>query len=136
MESEVLMTMVPTILIMASGYFFGGALGDYFFKKTPKGRVLVAMVGVITGAILLYLTLNVPYANKILFGILLAVTALFIPIASPNVTSTVNDITIPEIRSTAISIQYFIESSGATLAPFLIGMISDYLRSANNSSPR
>ena len=135
-ESEVLMTMAPAILIMASGYFFGGALGDHFFNKTPKGRVLVAMVGVITGAILLYITLNVPYANKLLFGILLAVTALFIPIASPNVTSTVNDVTVPEIRSTAIAIQYFIESSGAALAPFLTGMISDYLRSVNNSSPR
>lgn len=136
LESEALMTIAPAILVLASGYFFGGALGDFFFKKTPKGRVLVSMVGVLTGAVLLYLTINVSFANKLLFGILLAVTALFIPIASPNVTSTVNDVTVPEVRSTAIAIQYFIESSGAALAPFLTGMISDYLRSVNNPSPR
>jgi MFS transporter, Spinster family, sphingosine-1-phosphate transporter len=136
MESEVLMTMAPAILVLASGYFFGGALGDFFFKKTPKGRVLVSMVGVLIGAVLLYLTLNVELANKLLFGVLLAITALFIPIASPNVTSTVNDVTVPEIRSTAIAIQYFIESSGAALAPLLTGVISDYLRANNNPSPR
>lgn len=135
-ETEVLMTMAPAILVLASGYFVGGSLGDHFFKKTPKGRVLVSMVGVLTGAVLLYFTINIPIENKLLFGISLAVTALFMPIASPNVTSTVNDITLPEIRSTAISIQYFIESSGAALAPLLAGLISDYLRSTNDPSPR
>ena len=135
-ETEVLLTMAPAILVLASGYFFGGALGDHFFKKTPKGRVLVAMVGVILGALLLFITLNIPVAEKLLFGILLAVTALFMPIASPNVTSTVNDVTVPEIRSTAIAIQYFIESSGAALAPLITGFMADYLRSVNNGSPR
>jgi len=135
-ETEVLMTMAPAILVLASGYFVGGSLGDHFFKKTPKGRVLVSMVGVLTGAVLLYFTINIPVENKLLFGISLAITALFMPIASPNVTSTVNDITLPEIRSTAISIQYFIESSGAALAPLLAGLISDYLRSTNDPSPR
>jgi hypothetical protein len=50
---------------------------------------------------------------------MLAFTAMFIPFASPNVTSIVNDITLPEMRSTALAIQYFIESSGAALAPLL-----------------
>ena len=135
-ETEVLLTMAPAILVLASGYFFGGALGDHFFKKTPKGRVLVAMVGVLLGAVLLYVTLNIPLAEKLLFGILLAITALFMPIASPNVTSTVNDVTVPEIRSTAIAIQYFIESSGAALAPLITGFMADYLRLVGNPSPR
>jgi MFS family permease len=135
-ETEVLMTMAPAILVLASGYFVGGSLGDFFFKKSPKGRVLVSMVGVIIGAILLFITINIPVEEKLLFGISLAVTALFMPIASPNVTSTVNDVTLPEIRSTAIAIQYFIESSGAALAPLMAGLISDYLRSANDPSPR
>ena len=135
-ETEVLITMAPAILVLASGYFVGGSLGDYFFTKSPKGRVLVSMVGVITGAILLFITINIPVEEKLLFGISLAVTALFMPIASPNVTSTVNDVTLPEIRSTAIAIQYFIESSGAALAPLMAGLISDYLRSSNDPSPR
>ena len=135
-ETEVLMTMAPAILVLASGYFVGGSIGDYFFKRSPKGRVLVSMVGVITGAVLLFITFNIPVGENLLFGILLAVTALFMPIASPNVTSTVNDITLPEVRSTAIAIQYFIESSGAALAPLIAGLISDFLRSNNDPSPR
>jgi len=136
LESEVLLTMAPAILILAMGYPFGGALGDHFFKKSQRGRVLVAMVGVLMGALLLFITLNVPVENRALFGIMLGLTALFIPIASPNVTSTVNDIALPEIRSTAMAIQYFIESSGAALAPLITGVIADSLRKANNPSPR
>ncbi|MBM3136994.1 MAG: MFS transporter [Chloroflexi bacterium] len=135
-EGEILLTMAPAILVLASGYFIGGALGDFFFKRSPKGRVYIALFGVLVGALLLFLTLNVPIDNKALFGIMLGVTALFIPISSPNVTSTVNDVALPEIRSTAMSIQYFIESSGAALSPLLTGMIADALRRANNPFPR
>lgn len=47
------------------------------------------------------------------------------PFASPNVISTVYDITLPEVRSTAVSIQYFIESLGAATAPAIVGFIAD-----------
>lgn len=56
---------------------------------------------------------------------LLAITAIFIPFAAPNVVSTVHDVTLPEVRSTALSIQYLIESSGAALAPGIAGLIAD-----------
>ena len=135
-ESEILQTMAPAILVLASGYFIGGAIGDFFFKKSTKGRVVVSLVGVLTGALLLFITLNIPIENKALFGIMLGLTALFIPISSPNVTSTVNDVALPEIRSTAMAIQYFIESSGAALSPLLTGIIADSLRRANNPYPR
>ncbi|MCP4164610.1 MAG: MFS transporter [Chloroflexi bacterium] len=121
---QVLVTMAPAVLILASGYFVGGALGDMAFKRTPRGRVLVALAAVLLGAILLFLTLTVPVENQGLFMALLMITALFIPFASPNVISTVYDITLPEVRSTALSIQYFIESIGAATAPALAGLIA------------
>lgn len=124
-EESILFTMAPAILILAVGYFIGGALGDALFKRTPRGRLIVAMVGVITGAILLYFTMNVPVENQTLFLILLSATALFIPLSSPNVISTVYDVTLPEVRSTALAVQYFIENSGAALAPLLAGIIAD-----------
>jgi MFS family permease len=80
---------------------------------------------VLLGAILLTLTLNIPNENQGLFMVMLAVTALFIPFAAPNVISTVYDITLPEVRSTAVSVQYLIESSGAALAPAVAGLIAD-----------
>ena len=125
---EVFVTMAPAVLVLASGYFIGGALGDLAFKRSPRGRVLVALAGVILGAFSLLITMNIPIENQIFFLIMLMVTALFIPFASPNVISTVYDITLPEVRSTALAIQYFIENAGAALAPLLAGII------ASNSS--
>lgn len=124
-SDAVLTTMAPAILVLASGYFVGGAIGDYFFKRTPRGRVLVAMFGVLTGAVLLYFTMNIPIENTSLFAIMLIVMSLFIPFASANVISTVYDITLPEVRSTALAVQYFIENIGAALAPLLAGIIAE-----------
>ncbi|MBN2500787.1 MAG: MFS transporter [Anaerolineales bacterium] len=122
-EEQILATMAPAILVLASGYFVGGWLGDMLFKRTNRGRVYVAMIGVITGAVLLYFTVMVPLESQGLFTVMLMATCLFIPLASPNVISTVYDITVPEVRSTALSIQYFIENAGAALAPWLAGLI-------------
>jgi MFS family permease len=123
-QTSVLTTMAPSILVLAAGYFVGGALGDLLFKRNPRGRILVALVGVICGAIFLTLTLNVPLENQLLFTGLLLLTALFMPFASPNVISTVYDITLPEVRSTSLAIQYFIENLGAAMAPLLAGFIA------------
>ena len=81
-------------------------------------------MAVLLGAILLTITLNIPLQNQTLFLVMLALTALFVPFASPNVVSTVYDITLPEVRSTALAVQYFIENAGAALAPWLAGLIA------------
>ncbi len=124
-ENQILITMVVAVLVLAVGYPLGGALGDRFFQKDPRGRVNVATIGVLAGAVLLTLTMFVPIGSPVLFGIMLMFTALFIPFASPNVISTVYDITPPEVRSTALAVQYFIESAGAALAPLMAGFIAD-----------
>ncbi len=120
----VFMTMAPAILVLASGHLIGGTLGDFAFQRTPRGRVIVAMIGVLTGAIMLALTMSVPIEDQSLFFVMLLLTAVFIPFAASNVIATVYDITLPEIRSTALAVQYFIEGSGAALAPLLAGLIA------------
>jgi MFS family permease len=121
-ENERLMTMAPAILILAGGYFLGGVLGDAMFKRTPRGRVFICLIGVLSGAAFLWLTMSVPTANKLLFFVLLCLTALVVPFSSPNVVSTVYDVTLPEVRSTALAIQYFIENAGAAAAPWIAGI--------------
>lgn len=123
-SGAILLTMAPAILVLASGYFIGGLLGDTLFKRMVRGRVLVALGGVLTGAILLNLTMRVPIEAQGLFMGMLLLTALVIPFAAPNVISTVYDITLPEVRSTALAVQYFIESAGAASAPLLAGFIA------------
>jgi MFS transporter, Spinster family, sphingosine-1-phosphate transporter len=124
-SDTMLFTMAPAVLVLAAGYPLGGFLGDWLFKRTKRGRLIVSAIGVILGAIALYITMNVPIDQPTLFGAMLMVTALFIPFASPNVLSTIYDITLPEVRSTANALESFIESAGAASAPLIAGLIAD-----------
>ncbi len=123
-NNSVLLTMAPVILILASGYFVGGYLGDALFKRTNKGRILVSSAGVILGALFIFLAIRTPAADRTTFFIWMSLTAIFMPLSSPNVTATVYDITVPEVRSTAQAVEYFVENIGAVAAPFLAGVFS------------
>lgn len=130
-NNAVLFVMGPVILILALGYFVGGYLGDLLFKFTRKGRIIVSSSGVILGAIFLLLALLTPVEDRTTFFIFMALTALFMPFSSPNVLSTIFDITAPEVRSTAQSVEYFVENSGAALAPILAGIVADATTTQN-----
>ncbi len=123
--NSILLTMAPVILILASGYFIGGALGDFAFKRTKKGRILVSSAGVALGAIFISLALNTPIEARTQFFIFMCLTAVFMPLSSANVIATVYDVTVPEVRSTAQAVEYFIENGGAAFAPILTGLIAD-----------
>jgi MFS transporter, Spinster family, sphingosine-1-phosphate transporter len=123
--NQIFVTMALAVIIMAIGYPLGGALGDYFFKRNPRGRIWVSTIGVFVGAALFFITLNIPIRQETLFLVLLCLTSIFVPFASSNVVSTIYDVTVPEIRSTANAVESFIESIGAALAPLMVGMISD-----------
>lgn len=123
--NSILFTMAPVILILASGYFIGGALGDAAFKRTNKGRIIVSSIGVLLGAIFMYFALNTPTEARNQFFVLMCLTAVFMPLSSANVIATVYDVTVPEVRSTAQAVEYFIENAGAAFAPILTGVIAD-----------
>jgi len=112
-------------VILAGGYFLGGALGDALFRRTLNGRVLVSTAGVLLGAVFLWLAIRTPVEDRTQFFILMCLTAVFMPMSSPNVLSTIYDVTLPEVRSTTMSLEYFVENSGAALAPLLAGILAD-----------
>jgi MFS family permease len=115
--------MIPAVLFVGAGYFAGGLLGDAIYSKNSRGRLYVSIAGVVIGAIFLTITLNIPIEKVEIFRILLVITSFFIPLASPNIASTVFDVVLPEIRSTATSIQYFLGNLGSAFAPLLAGAI-------------
>ncbi len=120
-----LFIMAPAVLMMAVGYPLGGILGDKLFKRTHRGRLIVSASGILLGMIFLYATMNVPVGQIFLFAALLLITALFMPFSSPNIISTIYDVTLPEVRSTANAVQNFIESIGSAAAPLIAGIIAD-----------
>jgi MFS family permease len=122
-SGEIIGTMAPVILILAAGYFVGGYLGDLLFKRTKKGRILISSAGVLLGAIFIYLAMTTPLDRPNQFFIFMCLTAIFMPLSSANVVATVYDVTVPEVRSTAQAIEYFIENSGAVAAPALTGAL-------------
>lgn len=117
--------MIPAVLMIGLGYFLGGFLGDLAYQRTPQGRLYVALFGVLMGAFLLTATLNTPLEKIGLFRCLLSATCLFIPLASPNIATAVYDVVLPEVRSTATSIQYFLGNIGSAFAPLLAGIIAE-----------
>jgi len=122
-RNAIIGTMAPVILILAAGYFIGGLIGDLLFKRTKKGRILISSAGVILGAIFIYLAMTTPLDRPNQFFIFMCLTAIFMPLSSANVVATVYDVTVPEVRSTAQAIEYFVENSGAVAAPALTGAI-------------
>ena len=124
-NNSVLTTMAPVILILSAGYFIGGWLGDTLFKRTNRGRILVSSIGVIMGAFFLYFAMTTPVESRTQFFVFMCLTALFMPLSSPNVIATVYDVTVPEVRSTAQAVEYFVENTGAALAPALTGILAE-----------
>lgn len=122
-NEAIISTMAPVILILAAGYFIGGFIGDLLFKRTKKGRILISSAGVLLGAIFIYLAMTTPLDRPNQFFIFMCLTAIFMPLSSANVIATVYDVTVPEVRSTAQAIEYFVENSGAVAAPALTGAI-------------
>jgi len=123
-SNSILFTMAPVILILASGYFVGGAVGDWLFKRTRKGRIIVSVTGVVMGTIFMWLALNTPVAERNTFFIYMCITAIFIPLSAVNVLSTIYDITLPEVRSSAQAVESFVENIGAAVAPAIAGYVA------------
>ena len=130
-NNSILLTMAPVILILASGYFIGGTLGDALFKRTNKGRIIVSSIGVLLGALFLYLAMTTPVGNRTQFFIFMCLTAVFMPLSSPNVIATVYDVTVPEVRSTGQSLEYLVENMGAAFAPLLTGLLASQIGLSN-----
>jgi len=124
-DSTTLLIMAPAILLMAAGYPTGGWLGDKLFKRTKRGRLIVSAIGALGSLIGLWLFMHTANSQMLLFGVLLGITAFVMPFASPNIVSTMYDVTLPEVRSSANAIESFLESFGAASAPLIAGAIAD-----------
>lgn len=122
---QVLGIMGSVVILLSLGYTLGGYLGDRWFRQRVQGRVLAAILGIFLGMVFLGTALRLPVTQSTPFVILVLLSALFMPFAAPNVLATIYDVTVPEVRSTAQAVEYFIENIGAATAPALAGWLAD-----------
>ncbi len=120
------LAMVLWLIAMTFGNVTGGAFGDYFFRKTPRGRVLLSAVIVYLSALFIFLAFTRPFDDIVGFMILGAITAFIMPQAGPNVIATTQDITEPEARSTALAILGVFENFGSAFSPLMVGYERTY----------
>jgi MFS family permease len=111
-------------LVVAGGTFVAGALGDWAFRRNPRGRLLVAVGGMALLTLFFTTALRITPANFGLFFALQTIGAFFWSFEWPNAVSTVQDIIEPEIRSTAHGVIGVAETLGSALAPLATGLIA------------
>jgi len=123
-DAVVLATMLVAGPFLALGCFVGGASGDFFFKRTLRGKLPVSMMSVLLGAVLLVTTMSFPLDRQALFSVLFGTTAMFISSAAPDVVVTLHDVTLSEVRSTPLATQFLVEAAEAALDPWVAGAMA------------
>jgi len=122
-ENVLLASGIFAVMTALSG-LIAGALGDWLFKKTPRGRLVVALIGIVGIMFAFTMLLNTPVENFTTFLVFEVIAGFFWSFEWPNAVATVQDITEPEVRSTAHSIIGVAETIGSALAPLLAGMLA------------
>jgi len=123
-SGQAMTTMIVAILTLSAGYYLGGYLGDMLFRRFKQGRIIVSALGVLVGAGFLYAAMVIPTEQVALFMVLLGLAGITMSMPSPNVTALTFEVTVPEVRSTAQSIQKLVEDGGSAISPFLAGLIA------------
>ncbi|MCX8183983.1 MAG: MFS transporter, partial [Crenarchaeota archaeon] len=121
-----LFIMLVALLTMVAGNVVAGIISDWAFKKTLKGRAVFAGISVAIGLVFFDLTILTKGGVE-LFLLFAALTAFFIPMAGPAVSASLQDIALPEVRSTTHSVQVFVENSGSAFAPLITGYLADII---------
>jgi MFS transporter, Spinster family, sphingosine-1-phosphate transporter len=114
---------IVTVTGLAMGLPLGGTLGDRLFRTMPRGRLLV-VAATIPGSFVLCAALLVPVTHHVTFALLAMVGSFLTGFAAPNIVATISDVSLPEVRSTALSMQSLVETTGAALAPLLTGIVA------------
>lgn len=96
------------------------------FQEIPKGRAIFAGVTVAIGSVFFDLTILIK-GGVWLFLMLRALTGFFVPMAGPAASASLQDISLPEVRSTAFSIQLFFENIGSGFALLITGYLADIM---------
>jgi len=123
-EGSQLLVMLAALICMVIGNVLAGIIGDWAFKRNKRGRVIFATLTVIVGLVFFDIAFLTKGGME-LFLILGAATALFMPMAGPCVSSSVQDVALPEVRGSAMAMLLFFYNVGSAFAPLITGYAAD-----------
>jgi len=111
-----------------AGTLAGGWLGDRLSKTTPSANLWLGATGFFAGALFVTLALLAPSLPLFLPVFLLGAISLYL--YSGPFTATKQNVVIPSLRASAVTLGLLIEHLfGDSFSPLLIGALSDQLQS-------
>ena len=119
--------MIVYGLMGAPGLLLAGFIGDWAKRKRADGALLVAALAILISVPFFFFSIGRPGGDVIGFSVLIGTSCALMYFYYSIVYSTISDVTEPGLRGTAMAI-YFLAMYllGASLGPFIIGIISDY----------
>lgn len=112
------------------GPFLFGWLGDRWYRRNSKGRLLMCILCNYLSLIPIYIAITTPFSAEALvaaaFVIAMFAIGLFINGGiGPNWYSTFMDVNVPENRGTLISLALMFDGIGKGIGPFITGFFVD-----------
>lgn len=118
-----LFATMPLQLASMIGSPSGGALADFLRSRTPRGRILVQMLGVLCAVPFVFFCGQAH--TKIPLIVALAGWGLFKGVYDSNIFASVYDVIRPELRGMAAGFMNMVGWGGGALAPIAAGYIAD-----------
>ncbi len=114
-------------LLTAPGLLLGGFVGDWAKRKRPDGALLIATFAILLSIPFYFFSIGVPAGEYVTFAALIGTSVALMYFYYSIVYATIADVTEPASRGTAMAV-YFLAMYllGASLGPWIIGMISDH----------
>ena len=122
-----LVSMLVYGVMGAPGLLIGGLIGDAVMKKRANGRMLVGAIAILFSVPTVYFALSISRGGTTMFLVLMGTACALMYFYYSTVYSTIQDITEPASRGTAMAVYFFaMYVLGASLGPYGTGLLSDY----------
>ena len=114
-------------LLSAPGLLLGGVIGDWAKRKRADGALLIATLAILLSIPFYFFSIGIAAGEYITFAALIGTSVALMYFYYSIVYATIADVTEPASRGTAMAV-YFLAMYlfGASLGPYIIGLISDY----------
>ncbi|GCE06644.1 spinster family MFS transporter [Dictyobacter aurantiacus] len=106
------------------GTLIGGWLADFLQRRLPQGRMIITAVAFLAGAPLTWIAMNMHSLSAFIAVFALAIVCLSLCLGP--IQAIIQDITVPNIRSTAVGLALLLgHLLGDAASPLIVGAISD-----------